>query len=89
VLDTDKDVYTGLVEMLGSITSMLDSLDKTVAFVPGQLPQVARLLVDLRATLQTANDVLVSLTNNPLLKGGVPTRNDSQNPDITPRGIRF
>jgi len=89
VLDTDKDFYTGLVGILGSVTSMLDSLDRTVAFIPSQLPQVAGLLMDLRVTMKTAEDVLVSLTNNPLLKGGVPERNDSQNSDISPRGIRF
>jgi phospholipid/cholesterol/gamma-HCH transport system substrate-binding protein len=89
VLDTDKDFYTGLVGILGSVTSMLDSLDRTVAFIPSQLPQVAGLLMDLRVTMKTAEDVLVSLTNNPLLKGGVPSRTESQNSDVSPRGIRF
>jgi phospholipid/cholesterol/gamma-HCH transport system substrate-binding protein len=89
VLDTDKDFYTGLVAILGSVTSMLDSLDRTVAFIPSQLPQVAGLLMDLRVTMKTAEDVLVSLTNNPLLRGGVPDRANSQNSDISPRGIRF
>jgi len=89
VLDTDKDFYTGLVGILGSVTSMLDSLDRTVAFIPSQLPQVAGLLMDLRVTMKTAEDVLVSLTNNPLLRGGVPERVESQSSDISPRGIRF
>jgi phospholipid/cholesterol/gamma-HCH transport system substrate-binding protein len=89
VLDTDKDFYAGLVGILGSVTSMLDSLDRTVAFIPSQLPQVAGLLMDLRVTMKTAEDVLVSLTNNPLLKGGVPDRKDSQNSDVSPRSIRF
>jgi len=89
VLDTDKDFYTNLVKILVSVTSMLDSLDRTISFIPSQLPQVAGLLMDLRVTMKTAEDVLVSLTNNPLLKGGIPKRTESQNSDISPRGIRF
>jgi phospholipid/cholesterol/gamma-HCH transport system substrate-binding protein len=89
VLDTDKDVYTGLVGILSSVTSLLNNLDKTISFIPSQLPQIARLLIDLRATLQTADDALTAITNNPLLKGGVPNRADSQDTDISPRSIRF
>jgi len=89
VLDTDKDFYTNLVKILVSVTSLIDGLDKTVAFIPSQLPQVAGLLMDLRVTMKTAEDVLIALTNNPLLRGGVPSRTESQNTDISPRGIRF
>jgi len=89
LMDTDKDFYTGLVGILGGVNSLLNNLDKTISFIPTQLPQVARLLIDLRATLQTADDALTAITNNPLLRGGVPSRADSQNSDISPRGIRF
>jgi phospholipid/cholesterol/gamma-HCH transport system substrate-binding protein len=89
VLDTDKDFYTNLVNILVSVTSMLDSLDRTISFVPSQLPQVAGLLMDLRVTMKSAEDVLIALANNPLLKGGVPDRTDSRNSDTSPRGIRF
>jgi phospholipid/cholesterol/gamma-HCH transport system substrate-binding protein len=89
VLDTDKDVYAGLVGILGSVNSLLNNLDRTISFIPSQLPQIAGVLVDLRATLQTADDALTAITNNPLLKGGVPSRADSQDSDISPRGIRF
>jgi len=89
VLDTDKDVYTNLVGILSSVTSMLDNLDRTISFIPSQLPQIAGLLMDLRVTMKTAEDVLVALTNNPLLRGGVPIRTDSQGSDISPRGIRM
>jgi len=89
VLDTDKDFYTNLVKILVSVTSMIDGLDRTISFIPSQLPQVAGLLMDLRVTMKSAEDVLVALTNNPLLRGGVPKRTDSQNTDISPRGIRF
>lgn len=89
ILDSDKDVYTNLVKSLKSVSSMLDNLDKTTAFIPGQLPQLAGLISDLRVTLKSAEDVLVALTNNPLLRGGIPAKPDSQGSGTGPRDIRF
>jgi phospholipid/cholesterol/gamma-HCH transport system substrate-binding protein len=89
VLDTDREVYTSLIKSLDSISGILDNLDRTTAFIPGQLPQIAGLLTDLRVTLKTAEDVLVALTNNPLLRKGIPQRIDSQPGGTTPRDIRF
>ena len=89
VLDTDKDVYPSLVKSLNSVSGILDNLDKSVAFIPGQLPQIAGLITELRVTLKTAEDVLVALTNNPLLRKGIPSRPDSQSGGTGPRDIRF
>jgi len=86
VLDTKKDVYVNLVSSLGSISSLLDNLDRTLG---GQLPQVAGLIMELRTTVKNADDVLVSLTNNPLLKRGVPDRVEGQSGGTNPRDIRF
>ena len=89
VLDTDQDVYQNLVKSLNSLSGILDGLDRTVAFVPSQLPQLAGLLMELRVTIKTAEEVLVALTNNPLLRKGVPTRPESQGGGTGPRDIRF
>jgi phospholipid/cholesterol/gamma-HCH transport system substrate-binding protein len=87
VLDTEREVYTGLVQSLGSLSGILESLDRTVAFIPGQLPQLAALIADVRVTLRTAEDALIAITNNPLLRGGVPERPDNRT--TGPRDIRF
>ena len=87
VLDTDKDVYTSLVNSLNSISAILDSLDKTVAIIPSQVPQLVGLITELRATLRTAEDVLTALTNNPLLRGGIPARAETRG--RAPRNISF
>jgi phospholipid/cholesterol/gamma-HCH transport system substrate-binding protein len=89
VLDTDEAVYTNLLSSLHSISSILASLDRTAAFIPGQLPQIAGLIMDLRVTLKTAEDVLVALTNNPLLRGGIPERVETQSSGTSPRDIQF
>ena len=89
VLDTDKDVYVNLVKSLEALAGILESLEKTANFIPGQLPQIAGLITDVRVALKTAEDVLVALTNNPLLRRGVPQRPDSQSGGTSPRDIRF
>jgi phospholipid/cholesterol/gamma-HCH transport system substrate-binding protein len=89
LLDTDKELYTNLVKSLNSVSSMLDSLDKTTAVLPSQLPQISGLIMDLRATMKSVDDVLVALANNPLLKGGVPNRLETQAGNLNPRGIQF
>jgi len=89
VLDTDGEVYTNLLESLGSIASILENLDRAAAFVPAQLPQIAGLIMDLRGTMRTAEDVLVALTNNPLLRRGVPGRPETESGGVNPRNIRF
>ncbi|MDR1251428.1 MAG: MlaD family protein [Treponema sp.] len=89
VLDTDEAVYTNLVSSLNSVSSILENLDRTAAFVPSQLPQIAGLIMDLRVTIKTAEDVLIALTNNPLLRKGIPQRVETQSSGTSPRDIQF
>ena len=89
VMDTEGEVYLNLVDSLGSVTSILQSLERTTAFIPGQLPQIAGLIFELRGALVAAEDVLIALTNNPLLRGGVPERQEVQSSGTNPRNIRF
>jgi len=87
--DPGGEVYTSLAESLASISSILENLDRATAFVPAQLPQLAGLIMELRSTISVAEDVLVALTNNPLLRRGVPERPQSETGGISPRNIRF
>jgi len=89
VMDTNGDVYTNLVKSLRSVSAILDSLDRTTAFIPGQMPQLAGLISDLRSTMKSAEDVLVALTNNPLLRGGIPQKLETQAGGTSPRDIQF
>jgi ABC-type transporter Mla subunit MlaD len=89
ILDADSDIYTSLVASLNSISGTLQNLEKTTGFIPAQLPQVAALISELRTTLGTVEDVLVSLTNNPLLKNGVPQHIETKAGGVSPRDISF
>jgi len=86
VLDTDEAVYTSLVSSLGSISTILDNLDTTTA---SQFPQIAGIIMELRTTIKNADDVLIALANNPLLRRGVPERVESQSGGTSPRNVQF
>jgi phospholipid/cholesterol/gamma-HCH transport system substrate-binding protein len=88
-LDTEGPVYTSLVESLSALSGTLRNLERVIAFVPSQLPQVAGILGELRTALGTAEDVLIALTNNPLLKNGIPGRAETRSSGTNPRDIAF
>ncbi|AEF81331.1 MlaD family protein [Leadbettera azotonutricia] len=88
-LDTSGPLYLSIVDSLNSVSGILDNLDRTTAFIPGQMPALAGVITDLRVTLKTAEDVLVALTNNPLLRKGIPERVEVQSSGTSPRDIQF
>ena len=77
LLDQEGEVYSGLAASLDSVSATLRNLERTSDFVPAQLPQLAAILIDLHSALGSAEEVLIALTNNPLLKKGVPQRSET------------
>jgi len=71
------------------VSGILASLDETARFLPRQLPQIAALVTELRTTLKSAEEVLVALTNNPLLKDGVPKQSELKTVNTGSRGLKF
>ncbi|MHB9292257.1 mlaD family protein [Hollandina sp. SP2] len=88
ILDTqDSDsIYASLESSLKSVSKILGNLDKTSEFLPRE---TAGLLMEVRTALRTLEDVLTALTNNPLLKKGIPTKVQTQSPGASPRDIAF
>jgi phospholipid/cholesterol/gamma-HCH transport system substrate-binding protein len=90
--DVDKDIaplYRSLTASLASVSGILGNLDKTSAFMPDAMPDVAAALSQARRSLSSAEDVLTALLNNPLLKGGVPPK-AADTPDVQgPRAVEF
>ena len=72
ILDAEGPVFAGIAEVLESITGIMGSIEKTMDFVPAQLPQISILLSDLHSALTEAEKLIIALTNNPLLRGGIP-----------------
>jgi phospholipid/cholesterol/gamma-HCH transport system substrate-binding protein len=79
ILNSDGDVYTGLVKTLDSLSGVVRNLEKTTDFIPAQLQSV----------LVSIEDVLISLTNNPLLKRGVPERKETNTGGASTRDLVF
>jgi phospholipid/cholesterol/gamma-HCH transport system substrate-binding protein len=89
VLDTQGTVYTDLEKTLNSLTGTLVSVEQLAAALPPNLPLVIGLIEDLSDTIHDAQDVIIALQNNPLLRKGIPERPKTQSGGISPRDISF
>jgi phospholipid/cholesterol/gamma-HCH transport system substrate-binding protein len=89
IFDSEGTVYTDITSSLDAISATLQNLEKTSDFIPAQLPQVAVVVNDLHSALQTFEDVLIALTNNPLLKQGVPERKETRTGGSQTRDLEF
>jgi phospholipid/cholesterol/gamma-HCH transport system substrate-binding protein len=78
ILDSEGQVYKDLVKTLDGLAGTMQGLEKTIEFIPSQIPQLAIIISDVNAMLNTVQDLLISLTNNPLLKDGIPDRKETQ-----------
>jgi phospholipid/cholesterol/gamma-HCH transport system substrate-binding protein len=79
ILDSEGAVYKDLVKTLDGLSGVLRNLEKTTDFIPAQL----------QAVLVSVEDVLISLTNNPLLKKGVPERKETNTGGAYTRDLEF
>jgi phospholipid/cholesterol/gamma-HCH transport system substrate-binding protein len=86
ILDSDGDIYKDLVATLNALSGTVRNLEKTTDILP---TQIAILLTGLNATLKTAEDVLIAVTNNPLLRGGMPQRKEINAGGTHVRDIEF
>jgi len=89
ILDSEGDVYRDLVKSLDALSGTMRNLESTTDFIPSQLPQVAVVINDLHVALQTFEDVLIALTNNPLLKKGVPEHTETKTGGARTRDLEF
>jgi phospholipid/cholesterol/gamma-HCH transport system substrate-binding protein len=88
-LDTDGAIYTNIEKSLKALSGTLESVESTAAVFPTQMSQVAALISDLRSALEAAEDVIVALRNNPLLKNGIPNRVQPRTGGTSPRDVAF
>jgi phospholipid/cholesterol/gamma-HCH transport system substrate-binding protein len=86
LLDADGVMIGGLEDSINSIAANLSNLEQTTALLPRELP---RIISDVESALQSAQDVLIALRNNPLLKNGVPDHAETESSGTSPRNIDF
>jgi len=86
ILDSEGPLYSDLIASLNSVSGTLRNLEKTSQFLPSQF---ATVLSGVSSALQSAQDVLIALTNNPLLKKGVPVHTETYPGGARPRDLEF
>jgi phospholipid/cholesterol/gamma-HCH transport system substrate-binding protein len=68
--DNDR-LFNQVEQMLISINASLDEVNEFSGFINGTQPQIAGMLEESRAAINTGQDVLEGLSNNPLIRGGI------------------
>lgn len=85
----ESPFHTNLESSLSSLSGILTNLNKSSEYLPSDMPQITAMIVELRESLMSAEDLLQALLNNPLLKNGVPKRANTQSSAIYPRNTEF
>jgi phospholipid/cholesterol/gamma-HCH transport system substrate-binding protein len=89
VLSGEGDGINSLEAALVSLAGTMDHIEKATAYIPREMPQIVNLLSEARTTLQAAEDVLIALRNNPLLRNGIPEHAEIDSSGTNPRNITF
>ncbi|MDR1506400.1 MAG: MlaD family protein [Treponema sp.] len=82
-------IITDLEVSVKSLSGILSDIKQSTAYLPREMPQLINLLTEVRTTLMTAEEVLVALRNNPLLKNGIPEHMETDTSGTNPRDVRF
>jgi phospholipid/cholesterol/gamma-HCH transport system substrate-binding protein len=89
LIDPDGSMFKNLESTFSSLAGTLDNIEGSSALLKSEMPQIGRLIEDLRVAIVNAQDVLESLKNNPLLKNGVPQRVQTDSSGTNSRNIDF
>jgi phospholipid/cholesterol/gamma-HCH transport system substrate-binding protein len=72
ILDDDNRLFESIEATLASLQTSVSELASIVEFLNETTPQISGLLEEGRRTLDTGQDVLEGVKNNPLIRRGVP-----------------
>jgi len=89
ILNGDGNSVNALEGTFVSLSGSMDHVEKSLKNLPQQMPQIFTLVNNARTAISAADDVLVSLKNNPLLKGGIPESAEVDSSGTNPRNIKF
>lgn len=89
MIDPDGTIFKSLGASLREVEGTLGNVEDSSSILKSQVPQIARLIEDLRIALVKGQDVLEALRNNPILKNGVPERVQTDTSGTNSRDIEF
>ncbi len=89
LIDPDGTLFASIEASFKSVEGTLANVESSSSILKSQVPQIARLIEDLRIALVKGQDVLEALRNNPILKNGVPERVKTDSSGTNSRNIEF
>lgn len=89
LIDPEGVMFDSIEGSLKAVEGTLRNVEDSSSILKSQVPQIARLIEDLRIALVQGQDVLEALRNNPILKGGVPERVKTDSSGTNSRRIDF
>jgi len=89
ILDGEGPVYNSIASLLVSLSGIVEDLNKVSDFLPDEIPKITVLINQLSSAIRSAQDVLTAISNNPLLKGGIPERRETGPGGASPRNLEF
>ena len=89
LIDPDGTMFASIDGSLKAVEGTLGNVEDSSAILKTQVPEIARLIEDLRIALVKGQDVLEALRNNPILKNGVPERIKTDSSGTNSRNIEF
>jgi phospholipid/cholesterol/gamma-HCH transport system substrate-binding protein len=89
IIGGEGDAINALEASFVSLAGTLDHIEKATAYLPREMPQIMQAITEARTALQAANDVLIALRNNPILRNGIPEHAEVDSSGTNPRNIRF
>ncbi len=82
-------MFDSIENSFKAVEGTLDNVEESSSILKTQVPQIARLIEDLRIALVQGQDVLEALRNNPILRNGVQDRVQSDSSGTNSRNIEF
>ena len=76
LLDDKNEIYDRLSASLVEVEKTIKSLSSMTSSLEEQVPTIVSTLEETKTAIKKGQDVLTGLTNNPLLKGGIPERKE-------------
>jgi phospholipid/cholesterol/gamma-HCH transport system substrate-binding protein len=72
LLDDKNVLFNQITSILGQVNSTLVEVKGLTAYLNRSTPQISSLVEDARQTIKKTGDVMEGLSNNPILRGGIP-----------------
>jgi len=72
ILNDDEELYREIETILASVQASLRDVEEMTEYLVSTTPQISGILEESRQAIDTGQEVLTGVRNNPLIRGGIP-----------------